>query len=307
MELTMPKSHVMTATVTVAAGLALTCSTMQGADKPNYLFWTAAQMASLDKKLLSSMDATKGSRIDMMSTDHSYFMVTHREASSPSGELHQKHADFGVVRSGDAAIRAGGKLVDAKPDGPYELRGKIQGGTLHRIKTGDAYYVPANVPHEFIVDPGKHIRVEMLKVERAPGAKDLPEFVSWDAALLQSTEQKLKTRMDQYYSAVEDFIKNDQTQFHMNHKEGTALSEIHDHWAEFQIIRNGEGTMNLGGSVVDAKIIEPGETRGTALKGATAQPLRPGDLLYIPAGTPHHTLVDRTKSQDKLIVKVWVP
>ena len=134
----MPKSHMLTAAVTVAAGLALTCSTMQGADKPNYLFWTAAQMASLDKKLVSSMDATKGSRIDMMSTDHSYFMVTHREASSPSGELHQKHADFGVVRSGDAAILAGGKLIDAKPDGPNELRGTIQGGTLHRIKTGDA-------------------------------------------------------------------------------------------------------------------------------------------------------------------------
>jgi len=113
--------------------------------------------------------------------------------------------------------------------------------------------------------------------------------------------------MDEYYSAVEDFIKNDQTQFHMNHKEGTALSEIHDHWAEFQIIRNGEGTMNLGGTLVDAKVTGPGETRGTALKGATGQPLRAGDLLYIPAGTPHHTLVERTKSQDKLIVKVWVP
>ena len=93
----------------------------------------------------------------------------------------------------------------------------------------------------------------------------------------------------------------------MNHKEGTAESEIHDHWAEFQIIRNGEGTMRLGGTVVNAKITEPGETRGTALEGAVGQPLRAGDLLYIPAGTPHHTVVDRTKSQDKLIVKVWVP
>ena len=113
--------------------------------------------------------------------------------------------------------------------------------------------------------------------------------------------------MNEYYSAVEDFIKNDRTQFHMNHKEGTAESEIHDHWAEFQIIRNGEGTMRLGGTVVNAKITEPGETRGTALEGAVGQPLRAGDLLYIPAGTPHHTVVDRTKSQDKLIVKVWVP
>jgi len=291
----------------VVAGLVVLGSPLSGANASNYLFWTSSQMADLDRKLLSTMDATKGSQIDMMPTDHSFFMVTHREADSPSGEIHRKHADFGVVRSGDAAILAGGTLSNAKQSGPNELRGTIVGGTLHRIKAGDAYYVPANVPHQFIVERGKHIRVETLKIERAPGAKDLPAFLMWDAAVLLSTEQKLKTKMDQYYSAVEDFIKNDQTQFHMNHKEGTALSEIHDHWAEFQIIRNGEGTMNLGGSVVDAQVIEPGETRGTALKGAIGQPLRAGDLLYIPAGTPHHTLVERTKSQDKLIVKVWVP
>ena len=303
----MNKARVLTGALGIAIGSVLLFTSLQGADKPNYLFWTAAQMADLDKKLLSSMDATKGSRVDMMSTDHSFFMVTHWEANSPNGEIHQNYADFAVVRSGDGAVLAGGKLVDSKQSGPNELRGKIEGGTLHRLKPGDAYYVPANVPHQFIVEPGKHIRVEMLKVQRAPGAKDLPAFMSWDAALLLSTEQKLKTRMDENYSAVEDFIKNDQTQFHMNHKEGTAQSEIHDHWAEFQIIRNGEGTMNLGGSVVDAKVTGPGETRGTALKGATGQPLRAGDLLYIPAGTPHHTLVERTKSQDKLIVKVWVP
>jgi mannose-6-phosphate isomerase-like protein (cupin superfamily) len=275
--------------------------------EPNYLFWTASQMADLDKKLLSSMDATKGSRVDMMPTDHSYFMVTHRESNSPSGEIHQKFADFGVVRSGEGGVLSGGKLVEAKQSAANEQRGRIEGGTLHRLKAGDAYYVPANVPHQFIVDPGKHIRVEMLKVERVEGDTDLPGFLSWDGALLLDTEKKLKTRMNEYYSAVEDFIKNDRTQFHMNHKEGTAESEIHDHWAEFQIIRNGEGTMMLGGKVVSARITDPGETRGTALEGAIGQPLRAGDLLYIPAGTPHHTVVDRTKSQDKLIVKVWVP
>jgi mannose-6-phosphate isomerase-like protein (cupin superfamily) len=303
----MSTSRLLTGAAAVGLFSVLLLTTPQGADKPNYLFWTASQMADLDKKLLSSMDATKGSRVDMMPTDHSYFMVTHRESNSPSGEIHQKFADFGVVRSGEGGILAGGKLLEAKESGPNEVRGKIEGGTLHRLKAGDAYYVPANVPHQFIVEPGKHIRVEMLKVQRVDGDKDLPGFLSWDAALLASTEKKLKTTMNQYFSSVEDFIKNDRTQFHMNHKEGTAESEIHEHWAEFQIIRNGEGTMMLGGTVVNARTTEPGETRGTALEGATGQPLRAGDLLYIPPGTPHHTVVERTKSQDKLIVKVWVP
>lgn len=303
----MGKARLVTAAVGVAAISAILLATMHGAEKPQYGFWTAAQMADLDKKLLSSLDATKGSHVDMMPTGHSFFMVTHRESSSPSGEVHQKYGDFALVRSGEGGILAGGKLMGSQQKGPNELRGKIEGGTLHRLKAGDVYYVPANVPHQTIVEPGKHFRVEMLKVERKEGFNDLPEFMSWDAALLLSTEKKLKTTMNQYYSSVEDFIKNDNTQFHMNHKEGSAESEIHDHLAEFQIIRNGEGTMMLGGKVVKAKITGPGETRGTALEGAVGQPLRAGDLLYIPAGMPHHTIVERTKSQDKLIVKVWVP
>jgi len=296
--------------LTGAAGLAivsvLLLPTLPGAQAVPYRFWTASQMAELDRQLLSSMDAARGSRVEMMSTERSFFMVEHREANSPSGEVHQTYADFAVVRSGEGGILAGGKLVDPKQSASGEQHGRIEGGTLHRVKAGDAYYVPANIPHQTIVESGRHLRVEMLKVQHLQGAKDLPAFVMWDAALLSSTEKKLKSMMDQYYSAVEDFIKDDQTQFHMNHKEGTALSEIHDHWAEFQIIRNGEGTMRLGGTVVNAQTIGPGETRGTALEGAFGQPLRAGDLLYIPAGTPHHTIVERTKSQDKLIVKVRV-
>jgi uncharacterized RmlC-like cupin family protein len=299
--------------LTRAPGLAIVAivsvllwATLRGAE-PGYLFWTASQMADLDTKVASSLDATKGSHVDMMATDRSYFTVVHREANSPAGEVHQKYADFAVVRSGEGAILAGGTLSNARQSAANELRGTIEGGTLHRLQAGDAYYVPANVPHMMVVEPGNHFRVEMLRVARTEGDKDLPGFVSWNAALLLSTERKLRTTMDQYYSAVEDFIKDDRTQFHMNHKEGTALSEIHEHWAEFQMIRNGEGTMRLGGTVVGAQTIEPGETRGTALEGAIGQPLRAGDLLYIPAGTPHHTVVERTKSQDKLIVKVWVP
>src|SRR5688572_4677758 len=104
--------------LTGAAGLAivsvLLLPTLPGAQTAPYRFWTASQMAELDRQLLSSMDAAKGSRVDMMSTERSFFMVEHREANSPSGEVHQTYADFAVVRSGEGGILAGGKLLDAK-------------------------------------------------------------------------------------------------------------------------------------------------------------------------------------------------
>jgi hypothetical protein len=78
----------------VSLSAALLVTTIRAAEKPKYLFWASAQMADLDKKLTSSMDATKGSSVDMTPTDHRFFVVTHREGNSPTGEVHQKLFEY---------------------------------------------------------------------------------------------------------------------------------------------------------------------------------------------------------------------
>ena len=276
-------------------------------EKPVYLFWTSAQLNALEKKMYTTMDASKGSHENLMSTMHSYFMMFNREATAPRAELHEKYGDFGYVRTGEGIILTGGKFSGGTRSGPNEMRGMIEGGTEHRLRAGDAFYIPANVPHRMVVEPGKRFMAEMLKVEIKEGAVDIPEFMSWKASQLVEIEKKLKSKMNKNYNAVDNLIENDSYTAMMNHKEGTAESEIHVHLAEFQIILTGEGAMDLGGKVVNSRTTGLNEIRGTALEGATRQSLMPGDMLYIPPNTPHHTIVDRTKFQDKLIVKVWVP
>jgi len=280
---------------------------LRAGDKPEYGFWSASQLSALEKKLNTSIDSTKGSHEDIMPTMHSYFMMFHRQGTAPKAELHEKYGDFGYVRSGEGLIVTGGNFMDGTRTAPNEMRGTLQGGTRHPLAAGDAFYIPANMPHQIVVDPGKHFTVEMLKVERKDGFTDVPDFILIDKAHQMKSEAMLKTKMNKFYMANEDFIKNENIEMHLNHKEGTAESEIHEHFAEFQIILTGEGAMMLGGKVVNAKTTSPDEIRGTALEGAVTQPLTPGDMLYIPPKTPHHTIVDRTKFQDKLIVKVWVP
>jgi mannose-6-phosphate isomerase-like protein (cupin superfamily) len=260
-------------------------------DKPVYLFWTAAQLNTLEKKMYTTMDATKGSHEDLMPAMHSYFMMFHREATAPKAEVHEKHGDFGYVRTGEGIIVTGGKFTGGTRSGPNEMRGTIEGGTEHRLKAGDAFYIPANMPHQIVVEPGHRFNAEMLKVERKDGAADIAAFMSWNSGQLVDVEKKLKTKMDKYYNAVDNFIINDSYTAMMNHKEGTAESEIHVHLAEFQIILTGEGAMDLGGKVVNSRTAGPNEIRGTALEGAARQPLMPGDMLYIPPNTPHHTIV----------------
>ncbi|HSR49288.1 MAG TPA: hypothetical protein VLV83_00585 [Acidobacteriota bacterium] len=49
----------------------------------------------------------------------------------------------------------------------------------------------------------------------------------------------------------------------------------------------GKAVLLTGGQVVEAKVTEPGQVRGTGIEGGTISHLKPGDAVVIPAGTPH--------------------
>jgi mannose-6-phosphate isomerase-like protein (cupin superfamily) len=67
---------------------------------------------------------------------------------------------------------------------------------------------------------------------------------------------------------------------------------VHDDVAEVYYIVEGKGRMKVGGTITDwdrrPVSIENGEgSRGTTAVGARDVPLSKGDMLIIPAGTPH--------------------
>jgi len=67
---------------------------------------------------------------------------------------------------------------------------------------------------------------------------------------------------------------------------------VHDDVAEVYYVIEGKGTMKLGGTITDWErrpvSIENGEgSRGTTSVGAKDVTISKGDMLIIPAGTPH--------------------
>jgi mannose-6-phosphate isomerase-like protein (cupin superfamily) len=64
-------------------------------------------------------------------------------------------------------------------------------------------------------------------------------------------------------------------------------SEMHDKTNHVFIIVDGEAEFITGGRMVDPKVISPGQTRGSAIEGGTMHHLSKGDVITIPAGTPH--------------------
>jgi mannose-6-phosphate isomerase-like protein (cupin superfamily) len=64
-------------------------------------------------------------------------------------------------------------------------------------------------------------------------------------------------------------------------------AEMHDMTNHVFIIVDGEAEFVTGGTMVDPKVISPGQTRGSGIEGGTTHHLTKGDIITIPAKTPH--------------------
>ena len=63
--------------------------------------------------------------------------------------------------------------------------------------------------------------------------------------------------------------------------------EYHEHTNHVFIITEGESTLIVGGTMVDPKQTGPGQMRAKSLEGGETYHLSKGDVITIPAKTPH--------------------
>ena len=64
-------------------------------------------------------------------------------------------------------------------------------------------------------------------------------------------------------------------------------AEMHDKTNHVFIIVEGEATFVTGGSLIKPNVISPGQTRADAIEGGQSHHLSKGDVITIPANTPH--------------------
>jgi len=80
--------------------------------------------------------------------------------------------------------------------------------------------------------------------------------------------------------------------------------ELHQNFADLFYILDGRATVLTGGEVVDPKTTGPGEIRGASVKGGTPQNVKAGDVVHIPAGTPHQMVLADGDTVTYFVVKV---
>jgi mannose-6-phosphate isomerase-like protein (cupin superfamily) len=73
---------------------------------------------------------------------------------------------------------------------------------------------------------------------------------------------------------------------------GSGGAEIHAHYDDIFVVTEGQATLVTGGTVLDGKTSADGETAGSKIQNGTSQTIAKGDVVHIPAGTPHQLLLD---------------
>jgi mannose-6-phosphate isomerase-like protein (cupin superfamily) len=70
-------------------------------------------------------------------------------------------------------------------------------------------------------------------------------------------------------------------------RRGAGEAELHKKTNHVFIIVEGEATFVTGGTLVSAKETAPDQVRAPSIQGGTSHQLTKGDVITIPAGTPH--------------------
>jgi glc operon protein GlcG len=90
------------------------------------------------------------------------------------------------------------------------------------------------------------------------------------------------------------------------HRDQAGQVEVHDKETDVIYIIEGDGTFVTGGKMVGGKQSRPNQWLGSDITGGESRSLHKGDIIVVPAGTPHW-FKQVPKSVNYLVVKALKP
>ena len=103
-------------------------------------------------------------------------------------------------------------------------------------------------------------------------------------------------------------VRSRDHRFRLLYRDADGLPEQHDNTVDVVIVQSGEGTLVLGGTMINRKAGPGiGEYVGTGIEGGQRHALAAGDLVHIPAKIPHSFLVAKGKHITYVLVKFPAP
>ena len=72
-----------------------------------------------------------------------------------------------------------------------------------------------------------------------------------------------------------------------SHRSAAGQVEVHDKETDVIYVVEGKATFVTGGTMMGGKVTKPGQMLGSDIQGGDTHHLSKGDVIVVPAGTPH--------------------
>lgn len=267
---------------------------------PGFLLWTSLDLQQRSDQLGRTIRDDGSSRETLAdyqtpAGSHRFRFIRRDRDGLP--EQHDHIEDYVFIQSGRGSIRVGGEMLGRQGD----LGTELIGGSSYPVAAGDVLRIPAGIPHAYLVDDGSHITYLLVRVPAFTGtvvaspdgaAPDLhpPGFGLWRADELVQRNAALGTRIRSDGSARETLAdygaggNSHRIRFLRRNRDGWP--ELHEDIIDVVLIQSGQGAVQVGGELIGESNVP-----GSSIEGGARYPVAAGDVLHIPAKTPHAYLV----------------
>ena len=148
----------------IAMLLSLAGASVVTAGAPTFSLWTAGNIKQAATELAGKLNPQGLATQNLADMGNYQFLVALRRQSG-AAEVHQKMADIFVIETGEANLVTGGTVVNPSNLSPGEIRGTaIENGAERRVAAGDVLTIPAGMPHQMKLAPGKEVSYLVIKV-----------------------------------------------------------------------------------------------------------------------------------------------
>ena len=76
----------------------------------------------------------------------------------------------------------------------------------------------------------------------------------------------------------------------LEYRPATSPAALHEKDAELMVVLQGTGTIVTGGKLIDEKRTNANNLGGSSIMGGNSQSVSVGDMLIVPANTPHQVI-----------------
>ena len=290
--------------------VALVLAPILQADQPGFIMWDTSELEERNSVLATRVrpdDSARETLADYVTPSGSHRFRFIRRDGDGRPEQHDRIDDVVYIQSGEGTLLVGGEMLGRTGD----LGAAITGGSRYPVSAGDVLRIPAGTPHAYLVPDGGHVTYVLVRVPVFVGEVgdgpapqlDPPGFGMWRSSELEERNAALSTRVGPDDSAREtlaDYGRGGAShRFRFIRRDGDGRPELHDNIIDVVFVQSGEGTLLVGGEMMGRS-----NAPGSRINGGSRYPVAAGDVLHIPARTPHAYLVPEGGHITYVLVRV---